>query len=562
MIRREADSGPSRAPVEALPAGLERALGDPAAYPGDPSAGAGVTAVQTHISWVFLTGERVYKVRKAVDLGFLDFSTRAARNADCAREVALNRRLAPDVYLGVAPLLAADGGLRVGPPREALEPAAPPAPPSEHCVVMRRLPDGGDALSRLARGTLEPAHLDAVAERVAAFHAANGLGEPAPFAPVEWLERITGPVADNFRSLDGSLADAPGRAALERARAAAADFERERGARFEARRRAGRAVDGHGDLHLAHVWFEDESREPVIIDCIEFSEPLRRIDGASEVAFLAMDLAYRERSDLAERFLRRYARERDDFDLYGVVDYFVAYRAGVRAKVAALAAAEPEIPEPQRARAAESARRHLAFAAQALAPRRAGALVLVCGVVGAGKTTLAELAADALGGVVVSSDRVRKRLAGLAPTERPHAGFQAGIYTPERSKQVYAGLLERAGPIADSGRVAVLDATWAGAAQRAEALAWAGARGLPALLVEARCAREVALERLSRRRREGRDPSDAGPELYDRSRAGFEPPGEWPRARRLAVATDAPEWRDRAAAAVRELVAAATSEER
>lgn len=555
MNRREADTGAARARGEALPEELERALLDPAAYPGDPTAAAGVEVVQTHISWVFLTRERVYKVRKAVDLGFLDFSTRAARNADCAREVALNRRLAPDVYLGVAPLAPGDGGLRVGPPGEALAPGAP-----EHCVVMRRLPDGGDALARLARGALEPTHLDAVAERVAAFHDANGLGAPAPFTREEWRARITGPVADNFTSLDASLAGAPEREALARVRARTADFERRHDARFEARRRAGRAVDGHGDLHLAHVWFEGESRDPVIIDCIEFSERLRRIDAASEVAFLAMDLAYRERSDLAERFLRRYARERDDFDLYAVVDYFVAYRAGVRAKVAALAAAEREIPAEQRARAAESARRHLAFAAGALERPRAGALLLVCGVVGSGKTTVAELVADVLGGAVVSSDRVRKRLAGLAPLDRPRAGFERGIYTPERSKQVYGGLLERAEPIVASGRVAILDATWARAAQRAEALAWARARGIPALLVEARCGREVALERLSRRRREGRDPSDAGPELYDRSEAGFERPDEWPAARRLAVATDAEGWRSRAAAAVRDLVAADASE--
>lgn len=560
MTSREADSAGALARGEALPAGLEGALADPAAYPGDPSAAGGVEVVQTHISWVFLTRERVYKVRKGVDLGFLDFSTRAARNADCAREVALNRRLAADVYLGVAPLVPVDGRLRVGPPGEALAPGVPPMEAPEHCVVMRRLPDGGDALARLARGALEPAHLDAVAERVAAFHDANGLGAPAPFSREEWRERIAGPVADNFTALDASLAGAPEREALEHVRARTADFERRHDARFEARRRAGRAVDGHGDLHLAHVWFEGESCDPVIIDCIEFSERLRRIDAASEVAFLAMDLAYRERSDLAERFLRRYARERDDFDLYAVVDYFVAYRAGVRAKVAALAAAEPEIPAEQRARAAESVRRHLAFAAGALERPGGGALLLVCGVVGSGKTTVAELAADALGGGVVSSDRVRKRLAGLGPLDRPREGFERGIYTPERSKQVYAGLLDRAEPIAASGRVAILDATWARAAQRAEALAWARARGIPALLVEARCARAVAVARLSRRRREGRDPSDAGPELYDRSEAGFERPDEWPAARRLAVATDAEGWRPRAAAAVRDLVAGATSE--
>jgi aminoglycoside phosphotransferase family enzyme/predicted kinase len=523
--RGVADRAPPGDGVEPLPEEIECGLAEPAAYPGDPSAQRGVRTVQTHISHVFLSAERVYKLRKAVDLGFVDFGTREARNRDCLREVRLNRRLAPDVYLGVAPVRIEEGRVRLGPADDAL--AGPDAAGGvpEHCVVMRRLPEGGDA------------------------HAAHGLGAPAPFGPDEWRARIVDPVADNFAALE--TVGGVSRSLLGRARTAARAFEEKQGRRLEARRQAGHAVDGHGDLHLQHVWFEGDSRQPILIDCIEFSDELRRIDAASEVAFLAMDLVYRGRPRLAERFLRRYARESGDFDLYHVVDYFVAYRAGVRAKVAALTSEEEEVPPEQRRRAADSALRHLALAAQALGDEGQGGLLLVCGVVGTGKSTLAELAADALPGVVISSDRVRKRLAGLSPTQRPGGGWQRGLYTAESTRAVYAALLERAGPVVDSGRTAILDATFAKAGFRDDARAWAQARGMPALLVEARCAPKVVLARLERRAREGRDASDAGPELYERSAAGFEPLDAWPAERRCAVDTDGPEWRRIASAELR-----------
>jgi hypothetical protein len=530
---------------DAIPLDLCR----PEAHPADPDPRR-VEHVQTHISHVFLTRERVYKLRKSVDLGFLDFSTREARNADCLREVALNRRLAPRVYLGVAPVVREAGRWRVGEVGEELAGDDGRGGVPEHCVVMCRLPAGTDALSRLQAGEFGSDEVDRVAARVAHFHDENGLGTPAPFSTEAWLERITAPVAANFESLGSGGTDP---ALRSRARDAARRFEKDHADRFERRRRAGRAVDGHGDLHLDHIWFAGGADDPLLIDCIEFSETLRCIDAASDVAFLAMDLAYRGRSDLGERFLRRYASERDDFDLYGVVDYYVAYRAGVRAKVAALAAGDEDIPEAQRRAAAESAERHLALAADTLERPESGVLVVISGTVGAGKSTLAELAADALDGVVVASDRVRKRQAGLALDER--GGEAAGLYDAAHTERTYAALLERAAPIASSGRAVVLDATHAKARHREAARAWGRERGLAVILAEARCAEAVALARLEHRQREGRDPSDAGPELLARSRAGFEPAAEWPASDRIAIRTDVEDWRSGAAEDLRALVA-------
>jgi aminoglycoside phosphotransferase family enzyme/predicted kinase len=512
------------------------ALARPDAYADSGGApAASVEAIQTHLSHVFLCGERVYKFRKSVSLGFVDFRTRAERNADCLREVALNRRLAPDVYLGVAPLEVAAPGVRVGAPRESLA-----ASGAEHCVVMRRLPRDRDALSLLEREALAPSQIDRVAATIARFHDEHGLGLPAPYSETEWLAHCTGPAAANFSTLREFAKDRPeDRRRLERLESLCLGFARERTDRFEARRSRGRAVDAHGDLHLAHVWFERDDAEPLAIDCLEFDAELRRIDAASEVAFLAMDLAYRGAGSLAERFLRVYAALRDDFDLYRVVDWFASYRAAVRAKVAAIAAGEPEIDAAQRARAAESASRHLALALRYLEAPGAPLLVLVGGAIGSGKTTVSGALADALGAAMVSSDRVRKHRLGLAPGE--HAA--ASAYTEDAKASVYEAMLERAEPVWSSGRVVVLDATFGARRERERVRERAQRAGIPVFFVETRCDSDVARARLEARRREGRDPSDAGPELVAASRVGFEPPDEWPAAERAVLDTSPPGWR-------------------
>jgi aminoglycoside phosphotransferase family enzyme/predicted kinase len=493
---------------------------------------------------VYLTGERAWKLRKAVDLGFIDFSKRAERNADCAREVRLNRRLAPDVYLGVAPVEARNGAFRVGPIVAETDPATLAAEEREHVVAMRRLPAGRDALSLLGRGALRAEHIDALAERLARFHQANGLGAPAPFDAREWLSRMREPVLENLRLLEPAAGQWFPRDALthlrERVRASLDALA----PAFEARRLAGRAVDGHGDVHLQHVWFEANRPEPILVDCIEFRDDWRQIDAAAEVAFLAMDLRYRGRSRFASRFLRRYAAETDDFDSYRVVDYFVSYRAAVRAKVAALAAVDPEIVPAQREAAANSARRHLLLADRALRPRSPGALVLMTGLVGSGKSSAAAQLADSLEGVVIASDRVRRHLYGLAPDERD--GAERGIYDAAAKAHVYEALLARAEPVVASGRIAVLDATYARAADRSAAVSWARAHALPApVLVETRCGRETTLTRLARRVAADADPSDAGPDQLAWSESHYEPPHSSADVELYTVSTDQPRWRER-----------------
>jgi len=508
------------------------------AFPDDPSAGRGVEWVQTHLSHVYLTAQRVYKFRKRVDLGFVRFVSLAERNADCAREVALNRRLAPDVYLGVAPLIGSPAYPRVGPVVDSLEATA-----REHCVVMRRLPEGRDALSLLARSELTGEKLDDLAALIARFHAEYALATPAPFTREHWLTRCTRPAVECFQHLSQAGPDLapPGELALARDRMNA--FAASCADRFERRRLAGRAVDAHGDLHLQHVWYERDDGDPIAIDCLEFSEELRRIDPAAEVAFLAMDLRYRGAAGLAERWLRCYARESDDFDLYSVIDYFIAYRAAVRAKVAAIAAGDAAIDPTQRAAAAASVRRHLVLAGAALVPATRPTLVLVGGVVGTGKSTVAAALADRLDGVVIASDRVRKRLAGVSPTTRLGANWQGGAYGFEQTERIYGALLDRARPVLASGRVAILDATFALRARREQAARLASELGVGVFFAETKCAAEVARARLAQRTAAGVDPSDAGPELHAESSRSFQAAEEWPEGNRAEIRTDADDWR-------------------
>lgn len=523
------------------------ALAETSAYPLDPSASAGIRRIDTHISHVFLTGERAYKFRRPVRLAFLDFSDARERERDCLREVALNRRLAPDVYLGVAALRGTGADLVVGDTCETLC-AAPDV--VEHCVVMRRLAAGRDLSTLLAAASVGFAQVDAIAAVLAAFHALHGLGVPAPFAAEDWIDVTTAPARANFDALLGVDPAIVDHQVVRQARELAARFVIERREQFEERRRRGRVIDGHGDLHTEHIWFETDDSSPLIVDCLEFREDFRLIDAASDVAFLAMDLIYRGHPELACRFLRRYARDSGDFQLFGVVDYFAGYRALVRAKVAALVAADPTIPAERRSGAASSTRRHLDLGLALLAPRRPGSTLLMCGLIGCGKTTVAETLADLLGAVVISSDRVRKERAGLTAGESLRNEYGSGAYHDDSRAHVYADLLEEARAVVRSGRTVILDATYAKRAWRQQAQAWAAREGSPCSLIEVTAHQSDVLTRLHERSTRGGDASDAGPELYEAMRAQFEEPSaqakDWPAQRHFTIDTSDSGWREAA----------------
>jgi aminoglycoside phosphotransferase family enzyme/predicted kinase len=471
--------------------------------------GAYVPAVaETHSGLVFFAGDRAYKLKKAVDLGFLDFTSRERREAACRREVALNRRLAPEVYLGVADVLDAAGGV------------------CDHLVVMRRMP----AERRLSTLVLDGAPVDAVlddlARLVAAFHArAERSPEADRAAGVDalsgrWRANTAGlePFAGRF--VDGADVEAVDRLAHR--------YLAGRGPLFASRIADGRACDGHGDLLADDIFCLDDG--PRVLDCLEFDDALRLDDTLADVAFLAMDLERLGRPDLAGRFLAAYRAASGDRWPASLAHHHIAYRAQVRAKVSAIRAGQGVPDSAAKAqRLLELARAHL----------DAGGvrLVLVGGLPGTGKSTLARGLGEATGALVLRSDVVRKALAGL-PADRPAAAaFGEGIYSAAATAAAYEELVARAERALGMGETVVLDASWTDEAHRAEARRVAEATASD--IVELRCVapREVAAERLAARAAAGGDASDADAAIAAAMAAMADP---WPTSVAIDSVAEAP----------------------
>jgi len=299
---------------------------------------AGFELIETHISWVFLGAADVFKVKRPVDLGFLDFTTLEKRREACDAEVRLNRRLAPEVYIDVVPItLNAEGVHEIAGRGTAVEWA----------VHMRRLPVERRADELLQAGRLEPRHVDLLASYVSRFHeGARCDTETSRHGDVVTIRHNVKENFDQTRTSIGDYLNPEQARQIEAWQLHVLEDED----RFTARVDAGRVRDGHGDLRLEHVYFgSDESI--TIIDCIEFNERFRYGDVAADIAFLSMDLAWHGRVDLAERFLARYARESNDYDLYSVVNFYESYRAFVRGKVASLLADDAEASTAARERA-------------------------------------------------------------------------------------------------------------------------------------------------------------------------------------------------------------------
>src|SRR5688572_15976634 len=404
--------------------------------------------IETHISWVLVGPREVYKIKKPVDLGFLDFSTLERRHAACRAEVELNRRLAPDVYLGVRPVVEGPDGPAIGGAGEIVDWA----------VHMRRLPTSDRADVRLAEGRLDHAHMATVAGVIADFHARARADEEA--AAYGTVQSIRDNVLENFaqtrETIDAYL-DPARRDELERFQLG---FLGTYPDRFEQRRLHHRVRDGHGDLRLEHIYLADDGHVS-IIDCIEFNERFRYADVCADIAFLAMDLARVGHVELAEHCLASYARASDDYDLYGVVDFYESYRAHVRAKIASIVAASPTTSARVREAKADEARRDYLLALSAhrksvLSPM----LVLVGGIIATGKSTIADCIGRERSAPVIDADRTRKHMLGGRPEDKMYAGAWQGAYDPHVTDRVYAELLRRADVVLASGRPVVLDASF------------------------------------------------------------------------------------------------------
>ncbi len=496
-------------------------LRDPRAYPDTPSE---VEVVQTHISCVFLAGDAVYKVKKPVRFSFLDFSTLERRRHFCEEEVRLNRRLAPAVYRGVVPIVRTRDGYRVGASGE----------PVEYAVHMQRLPPERLLRAVVERGEANDALLERIAAKIATFHA-----DPSTL-PVTTdgalPEEIAGTLRETFDAL-AAARDVPNldAAMLADLRVLTGAALRRVAPILRRRRDAGRVREGHGDLRADHICCTEALP---IIDCVEFSSRLRTCDVASEVAFLASELDFLGAAALADTFVAAYVRLSGDAEVPALLPFFRAYRAAVRAMVATLTAAEPEVDAAQRAQQREDARRYLALATRRAWEAQGPLLVVVMGLSGSGKSRLATALADESGLLVLRSDILRKRLAGLAPLARATTtAAVARLYSAAHSAAVYGALVVDAARALASGRSVVLDATFQRRDDRARVRALATRAGVPLFWIECRAATATIHDRLRARAARRDDPSDATVAIADDQARRFEPltKNDEPR---LTLATD------------------------
>ncbi len=471
-----------------------------AAYPHRP---ASVERIETHISCVYLAGELVYKLKKPVCFDFLDFRTLAAREQACRDEVRLNRRLAPNVYLDVVPMtLQQNGGLALSGDGEVVD----------WLVKMRRLP-GEKMLDALHQsGDLRPEQIDALSDVLANFYAGQA---PCAITPEQYRERFLTHVRDNHEALARTTQQLRTEV-VQKVQGFQLQLLQLQPQLFDERVRAGRIIDGHGDLRPEHICFTD----PIaIFDCIEFSEEFRRIDVADELAFFVEECEYIGATWIEPQFIRRYVELSQDHISPILFDFYKAYRASVRAKVSLLRGAQHA--EASSEDTAEALAR-LRSAERYIQPHLRPLVVAVGGLSGTGKSTLATALAETLGAYLLRSDVIRDELFGAQPDIWQPS---EGIYRPEQRQLVYHEMFRRAAGLHQQQVAVVVDATFSSAANISEAMAVAEHPQAIALCVECQCRPEVARQRIEDRLQQGTDASAARPELHEHQQRQWQP---WP----------------------------------
>ena len=485
---------------------LLQSLVEPSAY---PFLVEDVEVRQTHISAVFLAGNYVYKVKKPVDYGFLDFGTLEKRRYYCDEEVRLNRRLAPDVYLGVVPVTLSGEGLCFEGDGE----------PIEWAVKMRRLPDAATLQSRLQRGIVDADQIRSLARRIATFHAAAESGQR--ISALARFDVVAGNARENFDQTVDHVGISVNQSVWDRVRSLTEARLHKLRPLIESRAERGVARDTHGDLRLGHVYIFPDREPPddlVVIDCIEFTERFRFADPIADMAFLLMGLNLNGERDLSREFLETYIDSSDDEEGRMLVPFYTAYRAVVRGKVEGLKLARSEILDADRHVAMTKARGSWLVALDELEePNLRPCLILVTGLPGTGKSTLAHLLAADAHLDVIRSDVIRKELAeeesGVTRRGDHHAtlGFGEGLYTPEWSKRTYAECLRRSEQLLLDGKRVVVDANFRDEASRRLFMDAATKLGVRVAVLVCQADPDVIRARLANRRD---DASDADWSVY------------------------------------------------
>lgn len=500
---------------------LIRSLSDAALY--GPWC-AEVRVIETHISYVLLTGAFAYKIKKAVDLGFLDFTTLDARRFYCKRELELNRRLASSIYLEVVAITGTVDSPRLGGDGPALE----------YAVKMREFPQDGLLTRVLARGALTAAHVDSLAATVAAFHTSSARApSDSRFGSAKKILELA---VENFAEIDPLLegdSDRREAAALRRW------TEREHAARsalFIKRQRDGFIRECHGDLHLGNIALVDG--HVTIFDCIEFNDDMRWSDVMADVGFLVMDLQDRGRPDFAARFLNTYLERTGDYGGLEILRFYIVYRAMVRAKVACMRASQLKDAEAGRGKIDEY-REYVALAKRCARSTAAG-IVITRGPTGSGKTTRSQALVELVGAIRIRTDVERKRLHGLTPMSRSGSPLNAGLYSPTETDRTYVQVRDLTRTAAGAGYPVVVDGTFLLRRHRELLRALAVDLKVPFVIVDFVAPLGVLRTRVQERDQAGQDASEADARVLAHQLRAAEPLAADERASTVTCDAEAP----------------------
>jgi hypothetical protein len=485
---------------------LVAALQNPRIYPEKP---AKIEMVQTHISAIFFSGEHVYKVKKPVNFGFLDFTTLEKRKYYCQQEVDLNRRLAKEVYLGVVEVRFHRGRVSLG---------EGPGEVVEYVVKMKRLPRECMMDQWLVKGMITPMVVEKVAAKIAQFHSRAATSkEISQFGDIQ---TIRGNLEENFSETEKYVGPVLTPGLYREIIDASRRFLERNLFLFRRRKDDGKVRDCHGDLHLQHICLEEDI---VIFDCIEFNQRFRYSDVAADIAFLLMDLDYHYQPLLSADLASRYLTISRDWPLYLLLDFYKSYRAYVRAKVASFRLDDPNLSSEDKASTLQGARRYYLLSHFYATRMNRPLLIITGGTIGTGKSTIARALSKALGWEWVRADVLRKELARVSPLEHRFEEFHQGIYSPEFSQKTYQTLFQRARKDLEAGESVILDASFKKQADRQTALGLARNTQADFLFVECQCSDEEIRKRLDRRAREKNEPSDGRWELLAEQKKDYDP---------------------------------------
>lgn len=439
-----------------------------------------VRLMQTHVSYVLLTGEYAYKVKKPVDFGFLNYSTLEQRHHFCQEELRLNQRGAAELYLEVLPIYAAGSGFALAGAGE----------PVEYAVKMRQFPQDTLLSALFKQGELTEAMLRNLAEVIANFHQRaetndyiRSFGE---------IPQIRQSIDENYEQTVGYIGGPQTQQQFDETKAFTDRFFAERQELFERRRQQGKIRACHGDLHLNNICYWHD--QLLLFDCIEFNEPFRLVDVMFDIAYIVMDLEVQGRRDLSAAFLSHYVEQTGDWEGLQVLPLYVSRQSYVRAKVTSFLLNEPSLPEEAKQQAAETAAKYYQLAWACTQPRQ-GQLFLMAGLSGSGKSTTARELTRQGGLVHLRSDAVRKHLGGLPLMERG----DSSLYTPEMTQKTYGRLLELGLMLAEEGYGVVLDAKYDRQALRQAGLEQSQSRQVPLKIVYCDAPADVLKARLQNR---------------------------------------------------------------